>query len=301
MKVIVFGGAGFLGSHVADALSERGHEVTVFDLKKSPYLRDGQTSIVGDINNAELVMSAVKNCDVVYTFAGIADLTEAKENPLETVRNNILGTTVLLEAARKNKVKRFVLASTLYVYSKSGSFYRSSKQACELLIDNYQEVYGLDYTIIRYGSLYGPRAGETNWVQKVLKQALSEKKIIRNGDGEELRDYIHVNDAARLSVEILDEAYRNQHVIVTGNQQIKVKDLMVMIKEMLNNEIKLEFKAVDSSEHYEITPYTFNPKLAKRIQASDYVDLGQGILDLIGRIYQDHLPHKKHNGIYVKD
>lgn len=287
MKIIVFGGAGFLGSHVADALSEKGHKVTVFDLINSPYIREGQEMIVGDITDLDAVEKAVASKDVVYNFAGIADIDTAKLKPVEVVRNNILGNTIVLEASRKAKVKRFVFASTLYVYSKSGSFYRCSKQANELLIDSYHEAYGLDFTVLRYGSLYGPRADADNWIHKVVKQALSENKIVRHGDGEELRDYIHVLDAARLSTDILDDEYKNQHVIIAGHQQIKIKDLMVMIKEMLENKVQLEFKPVESKEHYEITPYVFRPKMAKRIQGNNYIDLGQGILDLITKVYDE--------------
>lgn len=301
MKAIVFGGSGFLGSHVADVLTERGHDVTVFDLIRSPYLKSNQHAVVGDITDKALVEKAVSGCGAVYHFAGISDMDEAKKRPLDTVKNNILGTAILLDACAKNKVGRFVFASTLYVYSKAGSFYRSSKQACELLIENYSESYGLDFTILRYGSLYGPRSNESNWICKILRQAFSEGSIVRHGDGEELRDYIHVQDAARLSVDILTDDYKDQHVIITGNQQIKVRDLLIMIKEMLDNKIKLEFLPADSTEHYEITPYTFSPKLAKRIQGDHYVDLGQGILDLMGNLYKEHFPHKKFNGIYVKD
>src|SRR4030042_23173 len=182
MKAIVFGGSGFLGSHVADALTAARYETTVFDVKKSPYLQKNQKMITGNILDRDAVSKAITGCDVVYNFAGMADIQEAHDKPLETVENNIIGNTVILEACRQHRVKRFVFASTVYVYSNAGSFYRSSKQACELIIENYSEVYGLDYTILRYGSLYGPRAGETNWVYKTLKQAVTEGKISRLGD-----------------------------------------------------------------------------------------------------------------------
>ncbi len=287
MNIIVFGGAGFLGSHVADALSEKGHNVTVFDLVKSPYLKSNQSCIIGDITDFDFVRKAINGQDIVYNFAGIADMDVAKSNPLNTVKTNIYGNAVLLEASRLAKIKRFIFASTLYVYSKAGSFYRSSKQASELLIENYHDVYNLDFTILRYGSLYGPRANESNWIYKVIKQALNERKIIRHGDGEELREYIHVLDAARLSVDILSEEYKNQYVVISGHQQMKIKDLMIMIKEILNNKIELEFLPVDSNEHYEITPYVFCPKIAKKIQSNNFIDLGQGMLDLITQIYHE--------------
>ena len=137
MKAIVFGGSGFLGSHVADALTSAGYETTVFDVKASPYLQKNQRIITGNILDKEAVSKAIAGCDVVYNFAGMADIQEAHDKPLETVENNIIGNTIILEACRQHRVKRFVFASTVYVYSDAGSFYRSSKQACELIIENY--------------------------------------------------------------------------------------------------------------------------------------------------------------------
>lgn len=302
MKVIIFGGSGFLGSHVADKLSEAGCDVTIFDLKESLYLKEGQRFIRGDYLDIEKVNKAVPGHDVIYNFAGIADIDEASRVPLNTIRTNIIGCANLLEAARLNKIKRFIFASTLYVYSESGSFYRCSKQACELLIEEYQRQYGIDFTILRYGSLYGLRADETNWVFHILKQALTERKIIRYGDGQELREYIHVEDAARCSVDILSDEYINQSVIISGHQQIKICDLLVMIKEIMGNEIEIEYQPAEKNAlHYEITPYTFKPRLARRVLANSYVDLGQGIIQVLSHIYKNELPHVKHNGIFIKE
>lgn len=301
MKVIVFGGSGFLGSHVADALTDAGYEVTIYDLKPSPYLRDSQQMVVGDILEQDKVKKAIEGCDVVYNFAGIADIDAASQRPLDSVKFNILGNSIVLEGCRKHGVKRFVFASSLYVYSKAGSFYRSTKQSCELLIENYNEIFGLPYTILRYGSLYGPRADEKNFIYRIIKQALSEEKIVRYGDGEEIREYIHVYDAAKGSVEILSEEFTNQYVIVTGNQQMKVKDLLFMIKEMLDNKIKIEYKPATINYHYEITPYTFAPKIAKRILSKTYLDLGQGILKIIQGVYKELNPLLTYDGLVVKE
>lgn len=294
MKVLVCGGSGFLGSHVADYLTDNGHEVIVFDFKKAHFLKKGQSFIHGNILDERLVEDVTKDCDVVYNFAGIADMDYAKKFPVEAIKQNVLGNSIILDACVRNRVKRFVFASTIYVYSNSGSFYRSSKQACELVIENYSEIHGLEYTILRYGSLYGPRANENNWFNMILRQALSEGKIVRYGDGEEIREYIHVFDAARCSVEILSKEYKNQHVIITGNQQIKIKDLLIMIREMLGNKINIEYRPVDDktcpydpSLHYEITPYVFNPNLAKRLVDKHYIDLGQGILELLKDVHRE--------------
>lgn len=308
MRVVVFGGAGFLGSHVADALSQAGHAVTIFDAKASPCLRPDQQGIVGDILDADQVSGAVKDCDVIYNFAGIADIEEANARPLDAVRVNILGNMVLLEAARKEKIKRFVFASSLYVYSNAGAFYRSTKQACELLIDNYREAYGLTYTILRYGSLYGDRADRQNWIYRILHEAVTEGRIVRYGDGEEIREYIHVRDAARYSMAILTAEYENQHVIISGHQTIKVKDVLTMIKEIMGGRITVEYRSPDDTRspfesklHYEVTPYSFNPKIAHKLVGNDYLDLGQGLLTLLDEIYRSHHRYTADAGILFSE
>lgn len=301
MKIIVFGGSGFLGSHVADALSEKGHDVTIYDLKRSPWLKKRQHMVIGDILDNEKVARAVIDADVVYNFAGIADIDDAKTNPLEAIRQNVLGNSTILDACRLSGIKRFLFASSIYIYSNSGSFYRTSKQACELIIEDYQKVYGIDFTIMRYGSLYGMRANEKNWVYKIVKEAVTEGKIVREGDGEEIREYIHVHDAARISTDLADDQYKNQYVIISGNQAIKIKDLLIMIKEMLNNKIEIEYlPAGDSDDHYEITPYSFNPKIARKVVSSYYLDLGQGLLDMLENFYKDSRHCKEQNGVYSK-
>lgn len=281
MKVIVFGGSGFLGSHVADALTQKGHEVVIYDNRCSPYISDKQRMIVGDILDQEKVEDSVKGCQVIYNFAGIADIDECSGKPIETVKFNILGNTILLEAARKQKIKRFVYASTVYVYSSSGSFYRCSKVACENYIETYQKQYGLDYTILRYGTLYGLRADLRNSVYCFIKQAMTEGRITYPGDGNELREYINIHDAALGSVEILADEFKNDHVILAGHYPIKVNDLFIMIREMLKKDIVIEYVSPSPdapAEHYALTPYTFIPKVGKKYLRHSYTDMGQGLL-----------------------
>ena len=165
-KVVVIGGAGFMGSHTADILSERGFKVTIFDNKVSSWLRADQEMIVGDILDRDSVNAVVSGAKYLYHFAGSADIDEAKERPFNTIHLNIMGTTVALEAAVKSGVERFIYASTMYVYSPYGSFYRASKQAAEIIIETYQESFDLDFTFLRYGSLYGPRSQDWNGLRR---------------------------------------------------------------------------------------------------------------------------------------
>ena len=301
MRTTVFGGSGFLGSHVADVLTDAGHNVLIYDRNRSAYLRNDQEMIVEDILNENAVKEAVEGSDVVYNFAGIADIDEAADKPLESIKANILGNAIIMEACRKACVKRFVFASTIYVYSKSGSFYKSTKQACELLIEDYAEAFGLPYTVLRFGSLYGSRADERNAIFSFVKQALTEGKITRYGDGQELREYINVEDAAQGSVEILSDEYINQRIILTGHEQMRIKDVLTMVKEMLGNEIEIDFLPTTKTHHYNITPYSFTPRIGRRLTFKTYTDLGQGILNCIEEIYKETGPLlHEYNGVATR-
>jgi len=280
-RVVVFGGSGFLGGHIADRLSEHGFKVTIADIQPSTHLKKDQEFVECNILKLDQVSEIVRGAAYVYNVAALADIEEAAENPVATVEVNILGNTYVLEACRRYQVKRFMFASSVYVSSDRGSFYRSSKQACEKIIENYQEQFGLPYTILRYGSLYGPRATETNSLRKYVRQALETGKISRTGDGEEVREYIHVLDAAECSVTALDEQYRNRHLLVTGMQAMRVKDVLGMIREIMGANVAIEYTAALETSHYTLTPYSFRPESAHRIVMSQYYDLGQGIYDLL--------------------
>ena len=283
-SAIVFGGSGFLGSHVADTLSESGYKVTLFDQKLSPHLRSDQTMVVGDILDAGQVGSAMKGQEVVYHFAGLADLDQASDKPLESVNQNIVGTVHLLNAAVDSKVKRFVFASTIYVYSGLGGFYRCSKQATELFIEEYNKCYGLDFTVLRYGSLYGARANETNGIWNYLQQGLRDGKIIYPGTGKEVREYINVKDAARLSVDILSPDCKSQYIVISGHQSMKSREMLEMIREILGRDVSLEFLNTPNNFHYTLTPYSFTPKIGSKLVSNLYVDMGQGLLECLQEI-----------------
>lgn len=286
MKAVVFGGSGFLGSHVADALTECGYEVIIFDRKPSAYIRERQTMVVGDICDSAQVEAAMEGADYVFDFAGIADLDDASTRPLDTIELNIRGTCILIEACLAKRVKRFVYASSFYVHSEKGGFYRCSKQAAELYIEEYSRKYGLEFTILRYGSLYGTRTTMANGVYNLLDGALHQSKIVYAGTGEELREYIHVKDAAELSVKILEEEYKNKYIVLTGHEGIRVRDMIEMIREIMNKPIEVEYRNHSSELHYHMTPYNFTPKYSYKLTNNCYRDIGQGLIECLNEMYE---------------
>jgi UDP-glucose 4-epimerase len=284
-KVLVVGGSGFLGSHVADELTEKGYEVTIFDQKKSTWINDNQKFIESDLLDREHVIKSLEGFNFVIHFAGIADIGESKEKPLETIETNIIGTANLLEGCRKNKIERFIFASSVYVFSKYGSFYGKSKQACELLIEEYQNEFSLDYIHVRYGSLYGPRAQEWNGLKKYISEIIKNKQIDFSGNGEEKREYIHVKDAAIMTASLLESDEKNIAVNITGHQVISTLDLFKLIFEVLQLEEKINLsKESNVVSHYKISPYSFQPKESKKLVPKKFIDIGQGVLEIIHEI-----------------
>ena len=298
MNITVFGGAGFLGSHVCDKLTEAGHLVTIVDVAPSLWLQKGQNMRQGDILDEAATAEAVAGADVVFNYAGIADIGEAQRRPVDTVRVNVLGNVILLEACRLAGVKRYVFASSLYVYGASGGFYRCSKQSCELYIDNYRAMHGLNYTILRYGSLYGPRADRRNAIHRFVAEALETGGITYYGAPTALREYVHVEDAAQCTLEILKPEFANQNVVISGNQPMRVGDLFKMIGEMLGKELRIHYQEDPGSGHYQITPYAFMPKLGKKLTPNLTTDLGQGILRVMEEIHTEMHPDLQDVGGY---
>ena len=284
-KVLVVGGSGFLGSHVADELTEKGYEVTIFDQKKSTWINDNQKFIESDLLDREHVIKSLEGFNFVIHFAGIADIGESKEKPLETIETNIIGTANLLEGCRKNKIEKFIFASSVYVFSKYGSFYGKSKQACELLIEEYQNEFNLDYIHVRYGSLYGPRAQEWNGLKKYISEIIKNKQIDFSGNGEEKREYIHVKDAAIMTASLLESDEKNIAVNITGHQVVSTLDLFKLIFEVLQLEEKINLsKESNVVSHYKISPYSFQPKESKKLVPKKFIDIGQGVLEIIHEI-----------------
>ena len=288
-KVVVFGGSGFLGSYVADELTRRGYGVIIADVNTSKYLQENQEFIECNITDYEKIKEIVSESNIVYNFVAIANLDEAINKPISTMNINVIGHLNILEACRKAKnVQRVIYASSAYALSDEGSFYGISKQTSEKLTEEYYQRYGLKHTVIRYGSLYGDRASHNNYIYNLLYDAIHSGELHYKGDGEDLREYIHAADAAKLSVDILeDKQYENEHIILTGIEKLKRIDLLTMINEIMQNKLNIKQIHSDNMGHYKITPYSFHPTVAKKLVANPYIDLGQGLLECIQEIHNE--------------
>lgn len=282
MKIVVLGGSGFIGSHLCDLLSSKGHKVNIFDIKKSQYKKKNQKMYIGSILDKKKLSLAVRGCDFVYHFAALADLDIASNEPLKTAKINIIGTINALEICKKYNIKRFIFASSIYANAEEGSFYGSSKQAAESYIEKFYNNFGLNYTILRFGSLYGNRSGRGNGIKILINSGIKKGKLIYGGSKRAARKYIHVEDAANSCVEVIQKKYQNKYLTITGKRTVKVKNLIDILAKCLKiSRNKIKYLNNKNAGHYDIKPTPFKPRIGKNIKINKEKDFKNSLMDLI--------------------
>jgi len=216
MKVVVTGGAGFIGSHLVDLLLAKGREVLVID-----NLVTGQRSqvpqeaifIKGDVADPHLLAEALPGCDAVFHLAAVSSVQDSLDRPIEVHNTNLTATLALLEASVRHKVPRFVFSSSAAVYGDTGgeparedmtpkpmSHYAVQKLASEHYCQVYHRLHGLETVCLRYFNVYGPRqradSPYSGVIAKFIEAARTGQPITIFGDGEQTRDFCHVTDVA---------------------------------------------------------------------------------------------------------
>ncbi len=281
-KVLVFGGVGFLGSYLVEELVRRNYRITVADIHERK--QQDVNFIHCDISDRASVNRIFENnkFDIVYNLAGFANLNSAVKNPIKTVELNVLSNMYILEACIQYNIEKFVYASSAYAMSNKGSYYGISKLASEKIIEEYNKKHNLQFVILRYGSVYSERKYLNNYIYNLVEKALLEGKIDHEGDGNEVREYIHAADAAKLSVDVIESnEFENIHVILTGTERMRRVELFQMIKEILNDKVEINLKGEGQVNHYKFTPYSFTPSVSKKLVANPHIDMGQGLLECI--------------------
>jgi UDP-glucose 4-epimerase len=289
MRVLVTGGSGFLGSHLADAASAHGHQVRVLDLRPSPWLQSGQEQVLADVRDRDAVREAATGCEIIFHLAAIADLRAANADHERALDVNVQGTASVIDAARTHGVSRLVHASSIYVHSAAGAAYRDSKRAAEELVREAREA-GLATTVLRFGSLYGPRADAGNAVRRLLLQVLTERRLDFWGDGTEVREYIHVADAAELALDALDARFAGSVLHLTGRERVTTRELLDLIAEMVGGDVEVTLRDQPFEGRYRLTPYSLDEdtvELGRRLTGATYIDLGLGLLQTLQELRRE--------------
>jgi UDP-glucose 4-epimerase len=252
MKILVTGGAGFIGSNVVDAYTEAGHEVAVVDnltTGKRENLNSKAKFYEVDIRNKEKLLQAITafSPEIINHHAAQIDVRKSVEDPAYNAEVNEIGTLHLLEAAVKAKVRKIIFSSTggaIYgeVTKKSGadenhpqepiSPYAITKRSAEMYLHSYKVNSGLNYTVLRYGNVYGPRQdplGEAGVIAIFCGKMMRGEQPTIYGDGNQLRDYIYVADVAQLNHLVLDKGDNQIYNVGTG-KGTSVNDLFGCLK-----------------------------------------------------------------------
>jgi nucleoside-diphosphate-sugar epimerase len=265
-KALVTGGAGFIGSHLVDALLSNGCQVVVLDdlstsrLSNLKHIKDKITFCEGDIRDWETLDRVVKGCDVIFHQAAVVSVPQTVENPVDSAMVNEIGTLSVLESACRNNVKKVVLASSCAVYgdapelpkhenmiAKPLSPYAVQKLTGEYYAILYNDLYRLETVCLRYFNVYGPRQDPTSPYSGVISifmsKAVSQKAPVIYGDGNQYRDFVFVNDVvgANLLAASIDEASGKIFNVGTG-KYATIDRLWTMTCDLCSLNIKPEYK-----------------------------------------------------------
>jgi len=243
MKILVTGGSGFIGSHLVDVLLEQDHEVLIYD-KEAPRYNQKCSSVIADTGNLEQLISESKGFDMIYHLAAEANVNKFFENPIYSNINTSHNTLNVLESAGRNNIKRVLLASTEWIYGSiegddkdiiteetpyaqnPDHLYTSAKIAAELFCKNYKTLYGVNYTIVRYGIPFGERARAATVTPIFINKILEGGEITIHGDGSQTRQFIYVRDLAEGNAACTKPEAENGIFNINGREKISVLDIV---------------------------------------------------------------------------
>ena len=256
MKIIITGGSGFIGSHLAAQLKKE-HNVTIFDVKKNVSDID---FIEGDVTNLDSVKNSITDCDLVIHLAASLGVVNVERDPVQTLNINLGGTKNVLEACRINNIKKIIFSSSSEIYGEPTKIpikendpitpittYGISKLASEEYIKSYSKSYGMQYTIFRLFNVYGAMQ-DTQWVLPAfVDEAISNKPINVHSDGSQVRAFCYVSDIANALESALKTA--NGEIINIGNDTdpISIKELAEKIISLTNSQSEIKFVPFEES------------------------------------------------------
>lgn len=297
MKILVTGGAGFIGSHLVDALVAKKHRVSVIDNLSTGFKKNINPKAKfykADLANYKLINKIIKKerPEAVFHQAAQMDVRKSVEDPMFDAKNNILASFNLIKTAHENKVRKFVFASTggaIYGDTKNRptseaekewplSPYGIAKLAVDKFLNYYREVHGLNFVSLRYANVYGPRQnphGEAGVVAIFLNRMLKNKQPIINGNGKQTRDYVYVDDVVNANLLALKNFKKSGIYNVGTGKEIDVNQLFQETNKHFRNKFKESHGPVKIGEQR--TSCLSHKKIKKELGWSPKVDFQTGI------------------------
>jgi len=305
-RILITGGAGFIGSHLTDVLLAKGYTVRILDDlstgKRSNLPLDNPRVelIVGDVADADVVARAMVDCQAVAHLAAVASVQASVDDPVRTHQSNFVGTLNVCEAMRQANVKRVVFASSAAVYGNNGEGfaidedtpkapltpYASDKLASEYYFDFYRRQHALEPVVFRFFNIFGPRQDPSSPYSGVIsifsERAQKGLPITIFGDGEQTRDFFYVEDLVGLLVQALEAPHVEVGAINVGmNQATSLTQMLEVLAEVLGEIPPVSHSPARAGDirHSRAN----NDRLLKRFKLAETTPMSVGLAKLLGK------------------
>jgi UDP-glucose 4-epimerase len=263
LNIAVVGGSGFIGSHIVDALLKQNHRVVDYDIMR-PHRPEVPHIYVDILSPSRSRVALAGDHDALYMLAATANVGDVYRSPAEAVQVNVGGTANVLEAVRHYDIQRIILASTVWVYAgatvsqcdedtplvpqRIDHVYTATKIAAELLVYSYSKLYGIKYTVLRYGIPYGERARTGTVIAEFVRRAARHEPLQIHGDGTQKRCYLYVADLAAANVMSLSDQAVNKTYNVEGLEEVSVNQIADRIDQLMGP-VKVEHVAARQGDY----------------------------------------------------
>lgn len=304
--ILITGGAGFIGSHLCDALLAKGYAVRVLDDLSTGKRDNLQLSnphlalIEGDVADAQLVQRAVAGCRAVVHLAAVASVQASVEDPVKTHQSNFIGTLNVAEAMRVHGVRRVLFASSAAVYGNNGEGesiaeetskapltpYAVDKLASEQYLDFYRRQHGLEPVVFRFFNIFGPRQDPSSPYSGVIsifsERAAQGLPITVFGDGEQTRDFLYVGDLVQVMVQALQLAQVEEGAVNVGlNQATSLNQMLKALEQVVGSLPAVHYAQARSGDirHSRAD----NQRLLARFDFPQPTSMVEGLAKLLGK------------------
>jgi UDP-glucose 4-epimerase len=261
MKILITGGAGFIGSNLTKALTDNGHQVVVLDnLLRGNKINHETFSkiefIKGDVRDAELVLNCSKGCDVIFHFAAVLGVDVVADHPVDTMDVEVIGTRNVVMAAQENNVPKILYASTSGIYGHSAiesalteevlvdphTSYAMAKRYNEIYLASHFQERGMNSICLRFFNVYGYNQDNRMVVPRFFEDAMSTSPLTVFGSGKQTRDFTYIDDTIEACIRLMDLTLPGSHIVNIANEtEYCIDDLAERIITITNSSSKIQF------------------------------------------------------------
>jgi len=296
MKILVTGGAGFIGSHLANKLKELGHQVVIFDNLASG--SEGRTRdsvfIKGDILDKDAVKRACEGVEAIYHLAADPSVKDSVPNPEESFRINVIGTMNLLEEARKKDIKKFIFTSSSTVYGNAAKIpttegepyypispYGSSKACCDCYLSAYSESYGMDCVSVIYANIYGPESNHGVMYDFYHKLKKDPTRLVILGNGLQKKSYLYIRDCIKATMLAAEKTKGYERYNIGSEQWSTVNEIANIMAKVMGISPKYEYTGGQAGWKGDVPKMRLSVEKIKSLGWTEETALEQGIREYV--------------------